>query len=75
MSACSPIDPCKSSNSKGISFTGNDVSRGSIGLTLDNVTDSLIDANLFHELNEDGIRPLDTDNVDYQPQRVHRFPG
>lgn len=55
--------PVQISNSKGISFTGNDVSRGSIGLTLDNVTDSLIDANLFHELNEDGIRPLDTDNV------------
>ena len=38
--------PVQISNSKGISFTGNDVSRGSIGLTLDNVTDSLIDANL-----------------------------
>ena len=55
--------PVVISNSKGITFAGNDVSRGSIGLTLDKVTNSLIDANLFHELNEDGIRPLDTDNV------------
>lgn len=51
------------STSRAITFQRNDVARGTIGLLLTAVTDSLVDANLFHELNEDGIRPLDCERL------------
>lgn len=55
--------PVQISNSKGITFTQNEISRCSIGILLTMVTDSLIDANVIHDLNEDGIRPIDCERV------------
>ena len=55
--------PVVISNSKFITVSGNEVARCSIGISLNNVTDSLVDGNVIHDLNEDGIRPLDCERV------------